>query len=82
MVVFSAVLLMLASGAQAQDARTLDDFESTDGWKVVASDQVGGALRVVDGASVSTSNRSIGTYRAASLICTAFLNVTMPENEM
>ena len=50
MVVFSAVLLMLASGAQAQDARTLDDFESTDGWKVVASDQVGGALRVVDGA--------------------------------
>ena len=50
MVVFSAVLLMLASGAQAQDARSLDDFESTDGWKVVASDQVGGALRVVDGA--------------------------------
>lgn len=42
-------MLGLAPMAQGQDARTLDDFESAKGWKVVASDQVTGSLRLVEG---------------------------------
>ena len=49
MVVFSAVLLMLASGVQAQDSRMLDSFEDISAWKASASDSVIASLRQVDG---------------------------------
>ncbi len=44
-----AGLMLVASVAHAQEAKLLDGFETADGWKVVASDQVTGDLRIVDG---------------------------------
>ena len=46
-----AISLLLALPSHAQDAAVLDDFESSQGWKVVASDQVTGTLSRVDGAN-------------------------------
>lgn len=45
-------LLALACvrNANAQGARVLDDFSDASAWRVVASDQVGGSIRVIDGA--------------------------------
>ena len=49
---FAVALLpwLFVASSHAQDSRVLDGFESADGWKVVASDQVTGTLRIVDGA--------------------------------
>ena len=48
--VFAGALLswVLSIPAHAQSARVLDEFDSTQGWKVVASDQVTGTLRATD----------------------------------
>ena len=41
--------LSMATVAQAQKARILDDFSDASKWRVVASNQVSGSLRQVDG---------------------------------
>ena len=44
-----AVLLLLATSANAQEARVLDHFDDASAWRVVTSNQVSGSLRQVDG---------------------------------
>lgn len=45
-----ALAALMAPGANAQDqARVVDDFSDASAWRVVTSNQVSGALRLVDG---------------------------------
>lgn len=45
------MLMLLATAAQAQDAKLLDGFEDISAWRATASDSVSASLRQVDGAT-------------------------------